>query len=91
VVGLFVLAHNLMRTAVLAPHIIGWGAWCVCDGHAGSMKGQKVSKSASRRLLSEALALITDVSDSIRLHVGALGVIRNGHDRRCERRKTLRL
>jgi transposase len=25
VVGLFVLAHNLMRTAVLAPHIIGWG------------------------------------------------------------------
>lgn len=26
VVGLFVLAHNLMRTAVLAPHIIGWGS-----------------------------------------------------------------
>lgn len=26
VVGLFVLAHNLMRTAVLAPQIIGWGS-----------------------------------------------------------------
>lgn len=26
VVGLFVLAHNLLRTAVLAPHLIGWGA-----------------------------------------------------------------
>jgi hypothetical protein len=25
VVGLFVLAHNLLRTAVLAPHLIGWG------------------------------------------------------------------
>ena len=25
VVGLFVLAHNLLRTAVLAPQIIGWG------------------------------------------------------------------
>ena len=25
VVGLFVLAHNLMRTAILAPQIIGWG------------------------------------------------------------------
>jgi transposase len=25
VVGLFVLAHNLMRTAVLAPQLIGWG------------------------------------------------------------------
>ena len=24
VVGLFVLAHNLMRTAELAPHLIGW-------------------------------------------------------------------
>lgn len=24
-VGLFVLAHNLMRTAVLAPQLIGWG------------------------------------------------------------------
>jgi transposase len=26
VVGLFVLAHNLMRTALLAPHLIGWGS-----------------------------------------------------------------
>ena len=26
VVGLFVLAHNLLRTAVLAPQIIGWGS-----------------------------------------------------------------
>ena len=26
VVGLFVLAHNLMRTAELAPHLVGWGA-----------------------------------------------------------------
>lgn len=25
VVGLFVLAHNLMRMAVLAPQIMGWG------------------------------------------------------------------
>jgi hypothetical protein len=25
VVGLFVLAHNLMRTAALAPQLIGWG------------------------------------------------------------------
>jgi hypothetical protein len=50
-----------------------------------------VSKSASRRLLSEALALIADVGDAIRLPVGALGVIRNGHGRRCERRKTLSL
>lgn len=25
VVGLFVLAHNLMRTAELAPYLIGWG------------------------------------------------------------------
>lgn len=25
VVGLFVLAHNLLRTAVLAPQLIGWG------------------------------------------------------------------
>ena len=25
VVGLFVLAHNLMRTAFLAPHLVGWG------------------------------------------------------------------
>ena len=25
VVGLFVLAHNLLRTAALAPHLIGWG------------------------------------------------------------------
>lgn len=25
VVGLFVLAHNLLRTAVLAPHLVGWG------------------------------------------------------------------
>ena len=25
VVGLFVLAHNLMRTAILAPQLIGWG------------------------------------------------------------------
>lgn len=25
VVGLFVLAHNLMRTAELAPHLVGWG------------------------------------------------------------------
>lgn len=25
VVGLFVLAHNLMRTVELAPHLIGWG------------------------------------------------------------------
>ncbi len=25
VVGLFALAHNLLRTAVLAPHLIGWG------------------------------------------------------------------
>ena len=25
VVGLFVLAHNLLRTATLAPHLIGWG------------------------------------------------------------------
>lgn len=28
VVGLFVLAHNLLRTAVLAPNLIGWGANC---------------------------------------------------------------
>lgn len=26
VVGLFVLAHNLIRTAVLAPHLMGWGS-----------------------------------------------------------------
>ncbi len=26
VVGLFVLAHNLMRTAVLAPQLMGWGS-----------------------------------------------------------------
>lgn len=26
VVGLFVLAHNLMRMAVLAPQIMGWGS-----------------------------------------------------------------
>jgi len=26
VVGLFALAHNLMRTAVLAPQLIGWGS-----------------------------------------------------------------
>jgi len=26
VVGLFVLAHNLLRTAVLAPQIMGWGS-----------------------------------------------------------------
>jgi hypothetical protein len=26
VVGLFVLAHNLMRMAVLAPQLIGWGS-----------------------------------------------------------------
>ena len=26
VVGLFVLAHNLLRTATLAPHLIGWRA-----------------------------------------------------------------
>ena len=26
VVGLFVLAHNLMRTALLAPQLIGWGS-----------------------------------------------------------------
>jgi hypothetical protein len=26
VVGLFVLAHNLMRMAALAPHLIGWGS-----------------------------------------------------------------
>lgn len=25
VVGLFALAHNLLRTAVLAPQLIGWG------------------------------------------------------------------
>ena len=25
VVGLFVLAHNLMRIAALAPQLIGWG------------------------------------------------------------------
>jgi hypothetical protein len=25
VVGLFVLAHNLLRTAALAPHLVGWG------------------------------------------------------------------
>jgi transposase len=25
VVGLFVLAHNLLRAAVLAPHLVGWG------------------------------------------------------------------
>jgi len=25
VVGLFVLAHNLMRTAEIAPHLVGWG------------------------------------------------------------------
>jgi IS5 family transposase len=25
VARLYVLAHNLMRTAVLAPHLIGWG------------------------------------------------------------------
>ena len=25
VVGLFVLAHNLLRTAVLAPQLVGWG------------------------------------------------------------------
>ena len=25
VVGLFVLAHNLLRTAALAPQLIGWG------------------------------------------------------------------
>ena len=25
VVGLFVLAHNLLRTATLAPQLIGWG------------------------------------------------------------------
>jgi len=25
VVGLFVLVHNLMRKAVLAPQLIGWG------------------------------------------------------------------
>ena len=24
VVGLFVLAHNLMRTALLAPQLVGW-------------------------------------------------------------------
>ena len=25
VVGLFVLAHNLLRTAALAPQLVGWG------------------------------------------------------------------
>ena len=25
VVGLFVLAHNLLRMAVLAPRLMGWG------------------------------------------------------------------
>ena len=25
VVGLFVLAHNLLRAAILAPHVVGWG------------------------------------------------------------------
>ena len=35
VVGLFVLAHNLMRTAALAPHLIGWGTGaCAMAGRA---------------------------------------------------------
>lgn len=33
VVGLFVLAHNLLRTAVLAPHLVGWGI-APCAGGA---------------------------------------------------------
>ncbi|MDP1698340.1 MAG: transposase, partial [Xanthomonadaceae bacterium] len=32
VVGLFVLAHNLLRMAVLAPDLIGWGV-TACAQH----------------------------------------------------------
>jgi hypothetical protein len=32
VVGLFVLAHNLMRTAVLAPQLVGWGQAASASG-----------------------------------------------------------
>lgn len=32
VVGLFVLAHNLLRTAVLAPSLVGWGTGASATG-----------------------------------------------------------
>ena len=32
VVGLFVLAHNLLRMAVLAPQLIGWGTSPCAEG-----------------------------------------------------------
>ena len=35
VVGLFVLAHNLMRMAVIAPQMLGRGDWCASDFLSG--------------------------------------------------------
>ena len=36
VVGLFVLAHNLLRAAVLAPHLVGWGIGASTMGAKGA-------------------------------------------------------
>lgn len=35
VVGLFVLAHNLLRMAVIAPQLVGWGHRCANDFLSG--------------------------------------------------------
>ena len=52
VVGLFVLAHNLMRMAVLAPQLIGWGTGPSAMDRAGRMRGQEMTPkhSASPRI-----------------------------------------
>lgn len=41
VVGLFVLAHNLLRIATLAPQLVGWGGRSVRVGDEGGLQGQQ--------------------------------------------------
>ena len=44
VVGLFVLAHNLMRMATLAPQLVGWGNSSVQNRRTGRMRGHKMTE-----------------------------------------------
>ncbi len=59
VVGLFVLAHNLLRTAVLAPQLIAWGHRFVRDGRGRNIRGREITENTKRGHATRFCAPIT--------------------------------
>ena len=98
VVGLFVLAHNLMRIAALAPRLIGWGGTGPYrNGCEGRMRGQVMDNIAKTKRLCEvsaatlASASVTGIASVICPRVDADATNFNQPSLYAGKRKTLGL